>query len=66
VDECKPLEEGTFRGRSADFFYMLLFGRVLDSSTFQLNVSTFCPMWCGALLVSFTKTAQVEQRCGQV
>jgi hypothetical protein len=33
---------------------------------FQLNVSTVCPMWWGALLVSVTKTAQVEQRCGRV
>jgi Derlin-2/3 len=23
---CRLLEEGSFRGRSADFFYMLLFG----------------------------------------
>ena len=40
--------------------------RALHSSTFQLNVSTFCPMWWGALLVSETKTAQVQQRCGRV
>jgi len=26
---CRLLEEGTFRGRSADFFYMLLFGAML-------------------------------------
>jgi len=43
-----------------------LMGRGLHSSTFQLNVSSFCPMWWGALLVSVTKTAQVEQRCGRV
>jgi len=41
-------------------------GRGSHSSTFQLNVSTFCPMWWGALLVSWTKTAQVEARCGRV
>jgi len=41
-------------------------GRVLHSSTFQPNVSTLCPMWWGALLVSVTKTAQVEQRCRRV
>lgn len=29
---CRLLEEGTFRGRSADFFYMLLFGSALLSS----------------------------------
>jgi len=29
--------------------------RGLHSSTFQLNVSTFCPMWWSALLVSVTK-----------
>jgi hypothetical protein len=29
-------------------------------------VSTFCAMWWVALLVSVTKTAQVEQRCGRV
>lgn len=28
---CRLLEEGTFRGRSADFFYMLLFGSALLS-----------------------------------
>ena len=28
---CRLLEEGTFRGRSADFFYMLLFGSILLS-----------------------------------
>ena len=28
---CRLLEEGTFRGRSADFFYMLLFGSTLLS-----------------------------------
>jgi len=26
--------------------------RGLDSSTFQLNVSTFCPMYCNALVVT--------------
>jgi len=41
-------------------------GRGLLSSTFQLNVSTFCPMRCGALLVSVTKSAQGEQRSGRV
>jgi hypothetical protein len=41
-------------------------GRGLHSSTLQLNVSTFCPMWWGALLVSVTETAQVEQRYGRV
>ena len=29
---CRLLGEGTFRGRSADFFYMLLFGSALLSS----------------------------------
>jgi Derlin-2/3 len=29
VRYCRNLEEGSFRGRSADFFYMLLFGAVL-------------------------------------
>jgi predicted acylesterase/phospholipase RssA len=41
-------------------------GRGLHSSTFQLNVSIFFPMQWGALLISVTKTAQVEQRCGRV
>jgi len=40
--------------------------RGLNSSNRQLNVSNFCPIWWGALLVSVTKTAQVEQRCGRV
>ena len=40
--------------------------RGLHSSTFQLNVSTFCPTWWGALLISVTKTAHVEQSCGRV
>ena len=41
-------------------------GRGLHSPTVQLSVSTFGPVWWGALLVSVTKTAQVEQRCGRV
>ena len=40
--------------------------RGLHSSTVQLNVSTFCHLCWGALLVSVTKVAQVEQRCGRV
>jgi len=40
--------------------------RGLHSPSFQLNVSTFCSMCWGALLVSVTNTAQVEQRCGRV
>ena len=47
-------------------FIWLHTGRRLHSSTFQLNVSTFCPMWWFTLLVSVTKTAQVEHRCGRV
>jgi len=41
-------------------------GRGLHSSTFPLNVSTFGPMYWGALLVSVTETALVEQRCKRV
>ena len=41
-------------------------GRDFHSSTFQLNMSTVCPMSCGAFLISMTKTAQVEQRCARV
>jgi hypothetical protein len=40
--------------------------RGLQSSTFQLNVGTFCPVCWGAWLVSVTKGAQVEKRCGRV
>ena len=59
VDECKPLPtRGDWRDQSAS--------RGLHSSTLQLNVSTLCPTWWGALLVSVTNTAQVEQRCGRV
>ena len=35
--------------------------RGLHASTFKLKLSTFCAMWWGALLVSVTKTAQVEE-----
>ena len=75
VNECKPLVHGAgaaqqpaavrvrgvvrHDGRGAG-------GRGLHSSTLQLNVSTFCPNVVGCLLVSVTKTAQVEQRCGRV
>ena len=41
-------------------------GRGLHSSTSKLNVSTFGPMCWGAWLISVTKSAQVEQRCGRV
>ena len=41
-------------------------GRGLHSSTFQVNVSTFGPMCRGTLLVSVTKTAQVDRRCRRV
>ena len=29
VQYCRSLEEGSFRGRTADFFYMILFGATL-------------------------------------
>jgi len=40
--------------------------RGIHSSTFALNVSTVGPMCEGALQVSVTDRAQVEQRCGRV
>jgi hypothetical protein len=68
MDECKPLYggEGARVPRGGRVTLLLIPGRGLHSSTSQLNVSASCPMWWGALLVSVTKTAQVEHRCGRV
>lgn len=39
VQYCRSLEEGSFRGRTADFFYMILFG-----STLLLCIAPFAQM----------------------
>jgi Derlin-2/3 len=38
VRYCRALEEGSFRGRTADFFFLILFGAVLMTVTY--NTST--------------------------
>ena len=48
VKYCKTLEEGSFRGRSDEFLWMLLFGK---RSLFP-SLSP-CPCMCGSLLANF-------------
>ena len=43
VKYCKMLEEGSFRGRSADFLWMLLFGAQAGSSMSMKPVPTASP-----------------------
>ncbi len=43
VRYCRLLEEGSYRGRTADFFYVLLLGCVVMTVRFRL----FCSRLCG-------------------
>jgi hypothetical protein len=51
VRYCKTLEESSFRGRTADFFYMILFGATVMTVTLSICVlhASVCLVLCSAV-----------------